>query len=166
MEDQPYAPPASVAAEAARREAELPRTGVALMILFTLLTLGLYVPYWFLNRRKAFNRLAPEGETVDLITFSFAALYFFAFALGLVSGLLRNVEPVASLSGYSWVRILDFASRVFVIIISFRFKLILEAEYPGHLSTLGTFFLSLYYLQYKINRLGDVDPIAERFTLR
>jgi Domain of unknown function (DUF4234) len=166
VEDQPYAPPASGARASNEGGATLPKTPVALTVLLSIVTLGLYIPYWFLSRRRAFNRLAPEGETVDRITFFFVALYLVAFAIGFASGVSQNLNAAITGTWYPWLRVIDLASRIFTIVISFRIKFILEASYPERLSGLGTFFLSLFYLQYKINRLGNVDPISEHFTLR
>jgi hypothetical protein len=61
---------------------------------------------------------------------------------------------------------IELISRGFTIVASFRVKTILEGHYPERLSAVGTFFLSIFYLQYRINRAGQADPVAERFTLR
>lgn len=161
--DRPYAPPSSSAA--VDRHPELPRTSVLLMILFTLLTLGLYIPYWFLKRRRAFNHLAGEGDRVDLLTYAVAGTTASAWVLGLVSGVMEATStPPGGLD--LPLRLVDLGSRILTLILSFQIKSILEGNHPERLSALGTFFLSLFYLQYKINRLGETDPLEVEFTLR
>jgi len=160
-DDRPYEPPASGPFE--DRHPEIPRTGLLLMIVLTLLTLGLYIPYWFLSRRRAFNHLAPEGDSINLLTFAVAAASAVAWVLGFLSGLLFEASaPAAPLR--HWTTAIDFGSRILTIILCFQIKSILEANHPERLSAIGTFFLSLFYLQYKINR--QADPVAVEFTLR
>ena len=162
-DDQPYAPPSS--GPIPDGHPELPRTSVLLMIFLTLVTLGLYIPYWFLRRRRAFIHLAPEADSVNLLTFAVAGGTAVAWVLGFLSGLLLGASaPSTPLQ--QWTTMFDFGSRILTIILSFQIKSILEANHPERLSALGTFFLSLFYLQYKINRMGQTDPVAVEFTLR
>ena len=162
--DQPYTPPSS--GGKAPATPELKKTPVVLVILFTLVTFGLYVPIWFLRRRKALNHLAPEDDSVNLVTFGLTGLFAAAFGTGLYQG--ASVEMGSALSPNSLlaIQVVDLTSRLFVIVASFRVKMILEGHYPERLSALGTFFLSIFYLQYRINRAGQTDPLAEQFTLR
>ncbi len=162
-DDRPYAPPSSGSLPDAHPE--LRRTSVLLMILLTLVTLGLYIPYWFLSRRRAFVQMAPEADSVNILTFAVAAGTAVAWVLGFLSGLLVGVSaPSTPLQ--QWTTMFDFGSRVLTIILSFQIKSILEGNHPERLSALGTFFLSLFYLQYKINRIGQTDPVSVEFTLR
>ncbi|MGH9324462.1 MAG: DUF4234 domain-containing protein [Vicinamibacteria bacterium] len=162
--DQPYAPPASISPTV--QELALPRTGLLVMILITLVTLGLYIPYWFLSRRRALNHLAAEADNVNLLTFLLAATYAIAFAFGSISGALSETVGSTLAAFRQGTTIIDLVSRILTIILSFRVKSILEANHPEPLSAVGTFFLSLFYLQYKINRMGETDPVAVQFTLR
>jgi len=161
--DQPYAPPETGPRDAA---SELKKTPVVLTILLAFVTLGLYFPYWFLSRRKALNHLAPEDDDVNLVTFSLAGLYAIGFGAGLYQGLILETGDALSPSFYTMMRWINYASRILTIVAGFRVKMILEGHYPERLSAVGTFFLSIFYLQYRINRAGQTDPIAEHFTLR
>lgn len=160
--DQPYAPPASVETS----EAALPKTKVLLMVLLTLLTLGLYVPYWFWSRRRTLDAMAAEGESVGGLTVALVVLYLVAFAMGFLGGVLRGAGDAPGQAYFIAARAIDWSSRILIIVLSFRVKGILESNDSGHLSAVGTFFLSCFYLQYRINRLDEVEPLAERFTLR
>jgi hypothetical protein len=131
------------------------------MILLTLVTLGLYVPYWFLSRRRALNRMTGEDDNLDYLTFAVAATHAFRFGFGFYAGLSSEASALPGV-----VRVVDFASGILTIVLGFRVKSILEANHPEPLSALGTFFLSIFYLQYKINRMGETDPVEVRFTLR
>lgn len=163
-DDQPYAPPRS--SGRAPATLELRKTPVVLVIFFTLITLGIYVPIWFLRRRKALNHLAPEDDSVNLVTFGLAGLFAAAFCSGIYQGASAAMGGAPSPNTDLAIRMVDLASRLFVIVASFRVKTILEGHYPERLSAIGTFFLSIFYLQYRINRAGQTDPLAEQFTLR
>jgi len=128
-----------------------------------MVTLGLYFPYWFLSRR---NHLAPADDNINLLMFSLTGLYAIAFGAGLYKGLAFETADTFSPGFQTVMRWLDFASRIVTIVAGFRVKMILEGHYPERLSALGTFFLSIFYLQYRINRAGQMDPIVEHFTLR
>ena len=55
MDANPYAPPTATVADLSR--VPLKRRSVFLMIVFTILTLGFYLPIWFLRRREGLNQL-------------------------------------------------------------------------------------------------------------
>jgi len=163
-DDQPYAPPAHGTYVTA--PPQLKKTPVVFVIFYTVITLGFYVPVWFLRRRRALNHLAPADDSVNLATFGLTALFVAAFFAGVYQGASAETGNVLSPNASLAVRLVDLASRLFVIVASFRVKMILEGHYPERLSALGTFFLSIFYLQYRINRAGQTDPVAEQFTLR
>jgi hypothetical protein len=157
--DRPYAPPASGPRV---EEAILKKTSVLLMVALTLLTLGLYFPYWFLTRRRALNRLAAETDDVNLLTFGVVATMVISLAGGFCAAAFPETAGWLS----DGVRFVDFIFRILTILLCFRIKSILEANHPERLSALATFFLSLFYLQYKINRMEETDPVAVQFSLR
>jgi hypothetical protein len=165
-EHNPYASPQH-AGTPGGDEPELKKTPVLVVILLTIVSLGIYIPIWFLRRRKALNHLAPEDDTVDLVTFGLAAVWAFAFGFGVYSGITEQSGQVSTGLWHELAtRWLDVISRVLTIVAAFRVKTILEGHYPERLSAVGTFFLSIVYLQYRINRAGQTDPVAENFTLR
>jgi hypothetical protein len=163
-EDHPYAPPQH--AGIARNEPELKKTPVLLVIFFTFISLGIYIPIWFLRRRKALNHLAPEDASVDLVTFGLVGLFAVSYVLGFYQGAAIEWGQVLTPTWQFAIQALDLISRLFIVVASFRVKTILEGHYPDRLSAVGTFFFSIFYLQYRINRAGQTDPVAERFTLR
>ena len=157
--DHPYAPPAS---PTGKKAPVLKKTSVLLMVVLSILTLGLYYPYWFLSRRRALNHMAADSDDVNVLTFGVAATFAIAYSVGFC------VEAFPETAG--WLRngvvFTDFISRILTLILCFKIKSILEANHPETLSAVGTFFLSLFYLQYKINRMAETDPVAVQFSLR
>jgi len=144
----PYRPP-GWASSGTPLTAELPKTSVLVMILLMVVTLGLYIPFWFLRRRKILNQLSPERR-VDGWIAALVALYVGAFVLGLVAGLVGAPPGQTFLL---WARFVEVGRGILTLVLGFQVKAILEENYPDHISGVGTFFLSIFYLQYKVNRL-------------
>jgi len=143
-------------------EWELPKTSVWVIIFLTLVTIGLYIPVWFLRRRKILNRLSP-GRHLDAFLAGLVALYGGAFVLGLSVGVSGAPEGQ---NLQFWTSVVDIASRILTLVLSFQVKAILEENYPDDISGVGTFFLSIFYLQYKINRLQPKGPAGSILGLR
>ena len=121
----------------------LKKRSVLLMILFFILTLAFYVPFWFVSRRKALNRLNPRYQ-VSLVL---CILLFVIHAASLfVSG---SQETVINLA---WITV--------VLVLAFRVKAILNStrfNRREEVSDVLTFFLHIFYLQYKINQLDEAQ---------
>ena len=145
----PYAPPAAHVASPA--DTGLTRRSVWLMVLLTFVTLGFYYPIWFLRRRQGLNRL-DSARKLELWPSALFAVYFLvAFLSPLVMGatLEEHVGDAAAL-----LRAVDLGLGIMMIVQCFRIKDIIE-DHTGESATLSgvaTFFLSIFYLQYAINK--------------
>ena len=140
-------------------------------ILWTVLTMGIYLPIWFMNRRKALNNLhSPEklGRAALIVAL---VLFVAGACLPIVGGARWG----------SWIQAENalgplhpfFLSVAFIIMVVQCFKVrrilvdhlaprqegmfsaSIRFQYDDLLSTMGTFFLGIFYLQYKINDLLD-----------
>jgi hypothetical protein len=157
----PYAPPTAAVADPSR--VLLKKRSVILMIVLTLLTLGFYLPIWFLRRREALNQLDSPRK---LQVWPFAAVIA-VMAADLVVNIVILVQgPDAVLPEV--VFILGLARLGFginLVVQCFKTKDILEDHLAGpadgivtmftervKLSGLMTFFFQPLYLQYIINR--------------
>ncbi|MEJ2009299.1 MAG: DUF4129 domain-containing protein [Acidobacteriota bacterium] len=151
---------------------ELEKSNVALLVILTLATFGLYYPIWFMQRRSGINSLrSREKLGVGVFVIVFALL-----ALVLVLNVSRSYFPSL---GINWLRVFDSMvwafSGVLLLIESFKVRGILEAHAEGSvgglfagsinlaqessLSGVATFFFGIFYLQHKIN--GMVEARAE-----
>ena len=138
----------------------LKRRSVIVMVLFFVITLGLYYPIWFLRRRAALNGL-DSPRKLQLWPFVLVlAVFVFQIMLAIASG----PEPVGQRSLlFSLMRL---AVGLLIVVQCFIIKDILEDHLapssdiiPGSglsdrvsLSGLMTFFFQIFYLQYVINR--------------
>ncbi len=131
-------------------EVRLKKRSVLLMILFSIITFGFYMPFWFVSGRKALNQLNPRYQ-VSL------SLCILLFAANAVSFLVSEAVVITT----------ELAFAIIYLILAFRVKNILNstlfkqrkepvpslAHQEEVLVVTQTLFLGIFYLQYKINRL-------------
>jgi hypothetical protein len=134
------------------------------MLLFTVLTLGLYVPIWFLRRRTALNALDSPKKLESWPFVAFLGVQLLALAIDVAAA----PSPPARLIGPGpalLLTLLRLGVSILMIVLCFRTRDILEDHLTPdpagelvhfsqrvQLSGLMTFFFSIYYLQYTINR--------------
>lgn len=141
------------------------KTPVFLIIIFAGLTCGIYYPCWFLGRRDALNALHTRKKLGKGV-FVFAAVMMFLLLL------LGNAVMNASQFGLMPVdlnrmKIAVAAYTLMAIVVGitlwvqcFKVRRMLLQHYGDHLgqnvpfSSACTFFFHVFYLQYKVNRLG------------
>ena len=128
----------------------LKKRSVLLMLAFSLITFGFYMPFWFVSRRKALNQLNPRYQ-VSL------SLCILLFAAHTTSFLVSEGVVITT----------ELAFAIIYLVLAFRVKDILNstlfkqrkepvpslAHQVEVLVVTQTLFLGIFYLQYKINRL-------------
>ena len=141
---------------------------VPTLVLYTLLSFGIYSAVWFLKRLEAFNSLKSEVKlnqgVFGFIIAGFVANIFIVLYLvftgegGTAPGELEGL----SLSLVATSDMLSIAVQVAVLIQAFKVRRILVDHFEAHLKRdLGvswgwTLVFGVFYLQYKINRLQEV----------
>jgi len=159
----PYAPPAAHVASPAG-DTGLKRRSVWLMVLFVIITFGVYYPIWFFRRRNGINRLDSPRKLAMWPLVVFAAYFVVAFLIGVMSGASEE-GSFGSEAGLVF-RLVELAVGILMIVQCFVIKDIIEDHAQGpddapreemfrpavQLSGLATFFLSIFYLQYAINK--------------
>jgi Domain of unknown function (DUF4234) len=150
-------------ARASDRPAGLKRQSVILMIVLTMITAGLYYPFWFLLRRDALNRLDAQTKlslsALLLILAGTAINTFGALASGSSSPEQAFGENVAMI-----LTLFRISTGILALVQCFFIKQILEDHLTGpdgdgstvrpqvELSVPMTFFFGVFYLQHVINR--------------
>ena len=172
--------PQSVAVPPAQTstDAEFERTNVALIVVLTFISFGLYYPIWFLRRRSALNGLrSPEklGAASLVVALGLTLAYIITnLAVGFTEGLTSETTPY-------WLPVFDGVAMlsigVILIFQAFKVRRILEDHmsksrtgpfsssiallHDSSISGVATFFFGIFYLQYEINQMADawVSPI-------
>ncbi|HUU14300.1 MAG TPA: DUF4234 domain-containing protein [Terriglobia bacterium] len=164
---------------------QLEKTSVLRTVLLSLVTLGIYIPIWYLNRRRAINNLQSAeklGRGVFILALSLWILDFFMSLIYVAMTEAGTKVSEASFDGLS--RVLQLSGAILLLIQAFKVRRILlnhngvqqAGMFSSHLgmeadssfSRVATFFLGIWYLQYKINDFLEVwsrrpppSPVAE-----
>jgi hypothetical protein len=159
----PYAPPASPLAEAGTHGASFPsydaeRRSVALVVLLSVVTLGIYTVVWYVRRAPFLDSLSADKK-VGALPWVLLSLFVVSFAVGFA----HAPEGI--------VRLTQLANGIVNLILAFRVAHILRSDFARtgrlvNVSGAGVFFLGCLYLQHVINvaastpahRLPPRDP--------
>lgn len=141
------------------------RNSLLVDVVLTFITLGFYVPIWFLLRRRWLNRLESPIKMGMALPLVMLTLRSAAFLLDGVTALDRQqgLPPSLPLDLTRTVVSLVFFVLLFKLaflvreILSDHLKLVLSrlsghpSQYQVDMSGILTFLFSIWYLQYKIN---------------
>ncbi|WP_108672184.1 DUF4234 domain-containing protein [Peribacillus acanthi] len=128
------------------------KTNIVFMVLVSYLTFGIYVPYWFLTRRKALQSLSsnvqlPFNAIVTVLLFyilSFFALIFAPFFLTAYGLELKDsLDYIVTMYGLG-----------IVLYAVFRVREMLNDHWKEEIiRPVPVALFHIWYLQYKINRM-------------
>ena len=169
VETNPYAPPTARVADQ-HDQTGLKRRSVWMVVLLVIVTFGLYYVIWFFRRRDGLNRLNSPKKLPLWPLLAVVALWVVQFGVGLVVG-DRQVDEVLGPGFTGALVVLRLAVGIVMIVQCFRIKDMIEdhATPPAgsemftehvQLSGIMTFFFSIFYLQWAINRY--IVPAAPR----
>ncbi len=141
-------------------DTSLEKASVVKVLVLTLITGGLYAAFWFLRRLNALNSLASPfklnqgvfGFVIAGCLVNIAIVFYVAFSEGTISpGLAKSLLDTSD--------VLGLVIQLVVLFQTFKVRRILMDHFNEHLrrdvkfSWILTFLFSIFYLQYKINRL-------------
>lgn len=129
---------------------QLQKKDILSMILLTIITLGIYIPVWFLNRSYAFNNLNSK-EKINNNLINFVLLMFTVSVMLLIPSILFTETETGTMIDRVDA-LINMAGGITLWVISFKVRKIMNEHYNTSLSGVATFFFSFFYLQYKINQ--------------
>ena len=152
MENNPFAPPKSRVADPELESYGLKRRSLLVMIVFTFISFGVYYPVWWFRRRAGLNRLNSPTKLALWPLLLFASLFVIPFVLAFI-----RIDPDEDFAGEAIMGVLavfQLYVGILMIIQAFRVKEMIEdhAAEQAKLSGVMTFFFSIFYLQWAINR--------------
>src|SRR4029079_14459483 len=131
METNPYAPPkASVDDQNSASSTGLKRRRVIVMIVFAIITFGLYYPIWFFRRRKALNSLNSPRKLQLWPLLFFCAVTLVEAVVGIVAGPTPPAEIIGA-RALTGLGILRLAAWILIVVQCFIIKDILEDHLAG-----------------------------------
>jgi len=142
-------------------EADLEKKSVIGMIILTIITLGIYIPIWLFKRREKLNSLNSKMKAGKTVIFIILVLQIIGIIIIFAPFFLthENLSDVSmtfkKFENYqSWV---SFFAALAVLKASFDIRSIIRDHFNTQLSGAGTFFFTIFYLQYKINQLTQSE---------
>ncbi len=156
-------------------EPPITQTNLVSMVILTILTMGLYIPIWFMQKRGGLNQL--DSARKASLGFPIAALILSAVVALLNFGAANRVPWIYNIE-IRWDTIANLIAAGLIgfllMIQSFQVRSILEDHLLAHshgplagsiamlnrseFSPVGTFFFGVFYLQYKINEMVETWP--------
>jgi hypothetical protein len=137
-------------ADASQTDYGLKKMNVFLLVFLAIITLGIYMPIWFLLQKDGINRFNTKEKLDTRIFVEVIILYSIIGILDIVS-IFTDFQPKT----IYW----DAIAGITILIQSFKVRRILNEHLNILLkkdvsfSGVCTFFLTIFYLQYKINKL-------------
>ena len=131
----------------------LGRMNILLLLFLSIITFEMYIPIWFLVKRQAINSLASTKKLGSgapifvLLIYGIGAILLFA-PLGFTETSLDMISDFIPLIGGILVIALSFKVR-HIFDEHFNLKQQRNIKFSG----VATFFFTILYLQYKINRI-------------
>ena len=138
------------------------RNPTILFIIFSVITLGIYIFYWIFSRKNSLN-LISETKLNNAVV-----IIYFISAIGSYLGSYLGPNQGGFISQDSYLidfsNLLGFVSFISGIVISFKMKDILKEFSDNNEMIISynwflTFFLNIMYINYKINE--NIDYIAQ-----
>lgn len=136
---------------------------VGLVVLFTFLSLGIYIGYWFLSRKKTIK----EFKRSHVIPFKwwlfFTVILVFSFLNRFIGSIILSPYGIAIFDSIDIIVSFYFLGLLYYSV--FRIKEIVEEAYEEEIFSSWLLVLfHVWYIQYKLNRLGDIDHEEKSFT--
>ena len=145
----------------------LKRIPTILLIIFSIITLGIYQCFWVHSRKKSLNQI-----TVTKINDALVIIYIITFSLTIVLGLYAEIlimsenlfQIMQGVQYRNYSTVCSSVSLILVIVIAFSMKNILKefsANNEMNISYNGFFtvILNTVYINYKINE--NIDNIVK-----
>ncbi|MGM0831160.1 MAG: DUF4234 domain-containing protein [Bacillota bacterium] len=133
----------------------LKRVNVFLAVLLTIITAGIYLAYWFLKRKKEFNKISPA----NYIPYKWWVVFAIYLALSLFINIFGSVflTPYGETAVESINLILSYYFLGLLYYSSFRVKELIEDHIEDvEIKPVLLALFHVWYLQFKINRLEGI----------
>lgn len=147
-------------------EKPIKRTGVLWTLIFAVVTLGIYIPIWFMNRKEGINSLSSPHKLKPGTLVLAMVLYSLSVVFGFSSGVLDTVGTftdrpdliVLAKTLELFSNIAALTGGILIAVLSVMVRKILQQHcdaknIKAKTSAVAAFFLQIFYLQYKINRI-------------
>jgi hypothetical protein len=134
------------------------RTSVAFTVVMTVITLGIYMPYWYLSRRKAIHQLAGKEVLPIVLLWIALGLYSISFGISVLTLFSATFADIFSDSD----RMMGYLGLAIIIFLSLKTRAVFQQHFrQSNINPVLTVLLTIWYMQYKVNRELEIDAEKE-----
>ena len=130
------------------------RIHVIIMILLRVVTFGVYYSAWLLLRAKSFNELDSKTKLKT-------GVFVFILIVEALSCIFVFIGATVSSTALGFSELCIVVGFIVIEVQCFKMRRILNEHFSVHLSGPGTFFFTIYYLQYRINKFLALNGADE-----
>ena len=159
LDIDPYAPPRVVVADPIPAGCpQFPRFSTWWVFLLSIVTFGVYVPYWLYTRTKILNTMSRYDPIPIALPVALFVLFVVCAGIGLVDG----IDP-DRMGAKSFLAIAQWIYVIVTLICEFSFRNRLNedcmegSDSPYWIGPVATFFFGILYLNYKLNQRLETE---------
>ncbi|MBN2715176.1 MAG: DUF4234 domain-containing protein [Deltaproteobacteria bacterium] len=136
------------------------RMSVALLLVLSVVTLGIYIPLWYMSRLEQLNRIKFVDKLNSTPFIIILVLYSISAAITIISIVMDfSVSTMQGIDGID--RVINIVGGITILVQSFKIKRMLERYTGQPYSGPGTFFFQYLYLQHKMNSARPMEEDIE-----
>ena len=148
---------------------------VWVLVLITMVTNGIYIPIWYLQRLEFFNHLDSKKKLSRRLLLFSTVISVSATLTPFVMALLPIVFNSSDLMAthetmmltvtviFMFFYVCAIVTGIYLVVVAFQTRRILMDHFDISLSIIWTFLFNIYYLQYHCNRLDfSEDVLSQR----
>jgi hypothetical protein len=136
-----------------------------LVLIFSIITLGIYVPFWYLGVSRVTNSPESAKKLSKTIIILMIIVAFLAVPFNITfSYSINDEESEFTTNIFGIGTILRLLTLAFQIILAFSLRDILIKQHSLNVNPIATFFFGAIYLQYKINSIVRGNSVAQSPT--
>ncbi|MFC4410824.1 hypothetical protein ACFOZY_10395 [Chungangia koreensis] len=130
-----------------------------LSFLLTNVTLGVYVPYWFLSRKDSIHRLGDSNVKFPLLKILFFCYLFLAIYYVIGAAVFTEMGRSFIETINLWITFTGLGITYYSV---FRLAEEIEREFPDvHFKRMLLVLFHIWYIQFKLNQLPKEDGTYE-----
>ncbi|ESU34316.1 hypothetical protein G3A_01705 [Bacillus sp. 17376] len=134
------------------------KRNVGLTVLLTIVTMGIYLGYWFLKERKTLKSIDSQNRIPFMLWWTATIFLFISFFYNLIGSAFLTPYGKAVFNSIDIIFTFYYLGLLYYSV--FRIKDLIEELYSEEIFKPWLLVLfNVWYLQYKINRINEAPEI-------
>lgn len=126
------------------------KSNVAMMVIWSIVTMGAYVGLWFVQKREDIERIDGDHHLSFGLWKVFTVVSFTFLFIQLFGGMILSDVGLLTIDSFDMMFSFFFVGLLYYSI--FRVRELLEENTDLEFNVYALFFLHIFYIQYKTNK--------------